>query len=114
MAKARTWQVWVTVLSWRDGDSFKGICDLGCRVFIGSVDSPVMFRTSIINAPELSTGKPGADATEFARQIAPPGLYAATSTGLDEYARPLLDLHLPDGRLFSDAMLSAGRAIRYR
>lgn len=111
---ARTWQVWVTVISWRDGDSFKGVCDLGCRVFIGSTASPVMFRTSVINAPELSTGKPGAAATEFARQIAPPGLYAATSTGLDEYARPLLDLHLPDGSLFSQRMLAGGHAVLYR
>ncbi len=106
--------MWVTVISWHDGDSFRGVCDLGCRIYIGSTTSPIMFRTSIINAPELSVGKPGVDATEYARKIAPPGLYAATSTGLDEYARPLLDLHLPDGRLFSDAMLAAGMAVVYR
>lgn len=110
----KTWEVWATVLTWRDGDSFKGVCDLGCRIYIGSTTSPIMFRTSIINAPELSTGQPGADATAYARQIAPPGLYKATSTGLDEYARPLLDLHLPNGRLFSDEMLESGHAVRYR
>jgi endonuclease YncB( thermonuclease family) len=110
----RTWQGWVTVLDWRDGDSFHGWYDAGNRIYIGSATHPIMFRTSIINAPELSTGKPGADATAYARRLVPPGDYAATSTGLDEYARPLLDIHLPDGRLFSDAMLAAGQAVLYR
>lgn len=111
---ARTWQVWVSVYDWHDGDSFHGCCDLSCRVYIGSAAHPVMFRTAIINAPEVATGKPGADATAYAWQLVPPGDYPATSTGLDEYGRPLLDIHLPDGRLFSDAMLAAGMAVRYR
>lgn len=111
---AKQWQVWVTVFDFHDGDSFKGVCDLGCRVYIGSVAHPVMFRCAIINAPELNTGKPGADATAYARSLVPPGEYPAISTGLDEYARPLLDIRLPDGRLFSDAMLSAGHAVLYR
>lgn len=110
---ARTWQGWATVLDWHDGDSFHGWYDLGCRVYMGSPAHPLMFRCSIINAPELKTGKPGADATAYARMLAPPGEYPATSTGLDEYARPLLDLHLPDGSLFSQRMLDAGMAVRY-
>lgn len=111
---ARQWQIWVTVIDWWDGDSAHCVADLGCRVYIGSEKNPVMLRSGIINAPELSTGAAGIAARDYATSIAPPGLYPATSTGLDNYGRPLVDLHLSDGRLFSTAMLAAGQAVLYR
>lgn len=111
---AKQFQVWAHIDHWIDGDTFSGWTDLSCRIYLGTCDHPIRFRCSIINAPELSTGQPGAEATTYARQIAPPGDYPATSTGLDTYGRPLLDLHLPDGRLFSAAMLSAGFAVPYK
>lgn len=114
MTVAKTWLIWVSVLDWHDGDSAHCVADLGCRIYIGSHEHPVMLRSGLINAPELSTGEPGAAATAYAQQIAPPGDYQATSTGLDEYGRPLIDLHLPDGRLFSEAMLAAGQAVSFR
>ena len=110
---ARTWQVWAHIDHWIDGDTFSGWTDLGCRIYLGTCDHPIRFRCARINAPELNTGQPGTEATAYARQLAPPGDYPATSTGLDEYGRPLLDLHLPDGRLFSDAMLTADHARPY-
>ena len=111
---SRQWQIWVTVLDWWDGDSAHCVADLGCRVFIGSREHPVMLRSGRINTPELSTGKPGRDARDYANTIAPPGEYPAVSTGLDNYGRPLIDLVLRDGRLFSEAMLAAKQAVLYR
>jgi endonuclease YncB( thermonuclease family) len=111
---ARTWQVWAHVQSWHDGDTWLGYVDLGAHVYLGTNDRPIRFRCAKIQAPELSTGKPGADATEVARALVPAGDYPATSFGLDNYGRPLVDLHLSDGRLFSDAMLAARQAVAYR
>ncbi len=113
MTAARTWQIWVTVFDWHDGDSAHCMADLGCHVYIGSQAHPVLLRSAKINSPELSTGKPGADATKYATKIAPPGEYPAISTGLDNYGRPLIDLVLKDGRLFSEAMLAATQAAKY-
>lgn len=109
----RTWQVWVHVQEWIDGDTLRGYCDLGAHVYLGTNDRPIRFRCAIINAPEVSTGKAGLASTAYAWSIAPPGDYAATSLGLDNYGRPLVDLHLPDGRMFSEAMLAAGQAVVY-
>lgn len=111
---AKQWQIWVTVLDWHDGDSAHCIADLGCRVYIGSRDNPVMLRSGRIQAPELSTGKAGLASLAYAWSIAPPGEYAAISTGLDNYGRPLIDLRLEDGSLFSDRMLAAAMAVSYR
>lgn len=111
---ARTWQVWAHVQEWIDGDTWKGYVDLGCHVYLGTSDRPIRFRCSLINAPEKSAGAAGAESTAYARSLVPPGDYPATSTGLDNYGRPLVDLHLPDGRLFSRAMLDAGFAVLYR
>jgi endonuclease YncB( thermonuclease family) len=111
---AKTWQIWVTVYDWHDGDSAHCSADLGCRVYIGSQAHPALLRCALINAPELSTGAPGQAATAYATHIAPPGEYPALSTGLDNYGRPLIDLVLPNGRMFSDEMLESGHAVRYR
>jgi endonuclease YncB( thermonuclease family) len=111
---ARHWGIWVKVIKWHDGDSAYCVADLGCHVFIGSTEHPVMLRSAFINSPELSTGKPGTDARDYAATIAPPGDYAATSTGLDNYGRPIIDLMLKDGRTFAAAMLASGHAVAYR
>lgn len=110
---ARTWQVWAHIDHWIDGDTFSGWTDLGCHIYLGTWEHPIRFRCALINAPELSTGAPGAAATTYARSLAPAGDYPATSTGLDNYGRPLLDIRLPDGSLFSERMLQSGHAVRY-
>lgn len=109
----KQFQLWVTVVSWHDGDTCLGVCDLSCHTFLGRLDKPIRFRCALINAPELATPE-GPAARDFAATLAPPGEYPCTSTGLDNYGRPLLDLHLPDGRLFSAAMLTSGHAVLYR
>ena len=110
---AREFRLWVTVLAWVDGDTFHGIIDQGFHTFAGSVADPIRIRCAKINAPELSTpGGPAAKA--LAEKLAPPGVYACTSYRPDKYGRPLLDLHLTGGRLFSDAMLTLGAAVEMR
>ena len=109
---AKTFQLWVTVLRWIDGDTFVGILDQGRYIFYGTEAKPRRFRCSIIDAPELPT-EAGVVAAEYARSIAPPGEYACISTGLDEYGRPLLDLRTERG-LFSDVMLGSGHAVPYK
>lgn len=103
-------QLWVEVFDWYDGDTCHASVDLSCHVYLGTRDHPVRIRCAHINAPELST-KEGPAAKKYAQQLAPAGRYPCISTGLDNYGRPLLDLELPDGRLFSQAMLDAGQAV---
>jgi endonuclease YncB( thermonuclease family) len=109
---AKQFQLWVQLVNWRDGDSFKGVLDQGCFVYRGRLDKPIMYRCSLIDAPELPTPE-GLAALEFARSIAPIGEYAAVSTGLDQYGRPLLDLITGSG-LFSTLMLASGHAVKYK
>lgn len=110
---AKTFQLWVTVVSWHDGDTFYGVLDHGCRIYTGSKDKPPRFRCGRINAPELDTPE-GPVARDYAAKIAPPGEYACVSTGIDTYGRPLLELLLPDGRLFTEVMLAAKFAAPYK
>jgi endonuclease YncB( thermonuclease family) len=108
----KQFQLWVQLVRWVDGDTFTGVCDLSCRIYLGRLDKPIRFRAALIDAPELPTPE-GLAALEYAKSIAPPGEFAAISTGLDEYARPLLDLLTERGR-FSDVMLGSGHAQLYR
>jgi endonuclease YncB( thermonuclease family) len=109
---AKFFQLWVTLVDWRDGDSFHGVLDQGCFVYRGRLDKPIMYRCALIDTPELPTPE-GVAALEYARRIVPPGEYPCISTGLDEYGRPLLDLITHEGR-YSDIMLGTGHAKRYR
>jgi endonuclease YncB( thermonuclease family) len=102
----------VQLVDWRDADSFHGVLDQGCFVYRGRLDKPIMYRCSLIDAPELPTPE-GFAALDYARSLCPPGEYAAISTGLDEYGRPLLDLLTDHGR-YSDVMLGSGHAQKYR
>jgi endonuclease YncB( thermonuclease family) len=109
----KRFQLWTTVMSWYDGDTYRGVLDQGLSHYYGRESKPKRMRCSIIQAPESETAD-GPSATEYAVMLAPPGDYACWSTGLDDYGRPLIDLILPDGRLFSKTMLDAGKAVRYR
>lgn len=109
---AKTFQLWVQLARWIDGDTFVGVCDLSCHTYLGRLDKPARFRCALIDAPELPTAE-GLAALEFARSIAPVGEYACISTGLDEYGRPLLDLITGSG-LLSKLMLASGHAVKYR
>jgi endonuclease YncB( thermonuclease family) len=109
---AKTFQLWVQLVRWVDGDTFAGVLDHGVRLYSGRLDKPIRFRCSLIDAPELPTAE-GLAALEYARSIAPIGEYACISTGLDEYGRPLLDLLTGSG-LFSTLMLASKHAVAYK
>jgi endonuclease YncB( thermonuclease family) len=113
----KVFQLWVQLVDWHDGDSFKAVLDCSNRIYLGRLDKPIMYRCAIINAPELKVdgvdNPAGYAALDYARSIAPPGEYACLSTGLDEFGRPLLDLFTDHGH-FSDVMLGSGHAQLYR
>lgn len=117
----KTYQEWVAVTSWYDGDTFYGVLDLGNRIFLGGglavADGHVEVKTirqrcALIQAAEEKTPG-GPTARDYAAQLAPPGLYpCVTYKAPEEYGRPLIDLILPAGR-FSDLMLAAKMAVPY-
>jgi endonuclease YncB( thermonuclease family) len=109
---AKVFQLYVQLIDWRDADSFHGILDCSNRIYLGRLDKPIMYRCSLIDAPELPTPA-GYAALDYARSLCPPGEYQCISTGLDEYARPLLDLLTDRGR-FSDVMLGSGHCVPYK
>lgn len=115
-AAAKTFQLWVTVVRWIDGDSFTGYLDQAYYTYKGREAKPISFRCAKINAPEKKGDTLGAglEATAHARELVPLGDYPCQASKPDEYGRPLVDLILPDGRLFSDAMLAAGHAVVYK
>lgn len=131
----KSFQVWAAVDSWHDGDTFFGVVDQGYGEFRarrlilpdGGPPQlvPMRVRCALIDAPELKVnGQPnpaGADALAYAVVLAPRGLYPCVtyrateaSEDSDNFGRPLIDLILPDGRRFSEAMLNAGHAVPYR
>jgi endonuclease YncB( thermonuclease family) len=124
----KTFGLWVAVCGWHDGDTFYGVLDQGFNTVRAggmlvntTVDGgvakvtlePIRHRIYGINAPELKAGALGRDATVAAQQFAPPGIYAATSYHPDDFGRPIVDLVLPDGGLFSQRMLAGGFAVPY-
>lgn len=113
-APARRFMLWVSLLRWHDGDTFMAVVDQGFWTYRGRVDKPIRVRCALIQAPELGTTE-GPAALAFANSLAPPGEYPVWSykPDPDNYGRPILDLILPDTRLFSAAMLAAGHAVRY-
>jgi endonuclease YncB( thermonuclease family) len=109
-----TLELRVKVIRIIDGDTFTGVITQGFDGFRGSDDHPVKVRCALINAPEMKTGA-GPAAKAYAETLLAVGNeYPCTSYKPDEYGRYLLDIHLPDGRLFSAAMLAAGQAVLYR
>ena len=121
----RTFGLWAAVVGWHDGDTFYGVIDQGFGMFRGASMVvvpgqpfvqllPTRIRAALIDSPELREGPPGVAATAAAMRLAPPGIYEATSYTPDEYGRPIVDLVLPGGRLFSAAMLEEGFAAPYR
>lgn len=109
---ARTYTLWTTILRWVDGDTYSGFISLGFHTYLGSVEDPIRIRCALIQAPELKAAG-GTSAKAHAEEIAPLGERQCVSYRPDEYGRPLVDLILPDGRLFSDVMLESGHAVPY-
>jgi endonuclease YncB( thermonuclease family) len=109
----KTFGLWVEVFDWYDGDTFHGVLDHGCRLYRGASGAPERFRCALIDAPELHDDG-GQAALSAAMLLAPPAKYPCVSTSLDTYGRPLLDLQLPNGWLFSAAMIHAGHAVPYK
>lgn len=108
----KTFQLWVQLVRWVDGDTLTGVLDCSNHIYLGRLDKPIRYRCSLIDAPELPTAE-GLAALAFAQSIAPIGEYACLSTGLDEFGRPLLDLITGSG-LFSTLMLGSKHAIPYK
>lgn len=111
----KTFELWATVVAWHDGDTAYGWLDQGYWTYRGAAGKPIRMRCALIAAPELDEDG-GIDAREYAKQLAPPGEYPcrAYKPDPDSFGRPLVDLMLPDGRLFSAAMLESGHASVYR
>lgn len=114
MTAPKTFQMWVTVIRWVDGDTFTGVLDQGYGSYRGRTQDPIRFRCAIINAPETSTPQ-GPAATAYANSIAPPGEYPCITSKPDEFGRLLVDLIVNgQGGLFSDLMLTTGHAVPYQ
>lgn len=119
----KVFSLYATIIRYHDGDTFYGVIDQGFYAYMGAPWKPVSCRIFGIDTPELRVnGQPnpaGLAALDYARLLAPegydyrvvsykpPGLGAGFAIG----ARPVLDLYLPDGSLFRQAMLSAGHAL---
>jgi endonuclease YncB( thermonuclease family) len=116
----KTFQLWVSVIDWHDGDTWHGVVDQALWTYRGRDSKPVRCRAALIQAPELVVAgrldERGLAARDFAATLAPPGDYPCWSYRPDpeNYGRPLLDMILPDGRLFSAAMIAAGYAVPYK
>jgi endonuclease YncB( thermonuclease family) len=127
-----TFKVRVALVRWHDGDTFFGVLDQGRGIFHAAgmhlvhhegedptVEVEVLrHRCAKIQAPELVAAKQvspaGAAATKYARELAPPGIYEClTYKADDNFDRPLIELILSEGLMFSDVMLAAGHAIPY-
>lgn len=112
----------MALASWYDGDTFRGCVDQGIGIFRGNglsvLDGTVILdtircRCALIQAPELKDAG-GPAALAYAARIAPPGVYPCwTYKADDTFDRPMIDLILPSG-LFSQLMMEAGHAVRYR
>lgn len=112
------------LIDWHDGDTVHGVLDLGDGLTWGSsisivgvglpglqdhmiVIKPQRFRIAGLMAPELK--EPGGmDARNKAATLVGWGLWPIRRYGLDKWRRPLIDIELKSGRLFSEAMLEVG------
>ena len=112
----KTFQLWVSVHRWVDGDTFTGVLDQGYYSYRGRETKPVTMRCALIDTPETKrdTLAAGIAATQYAQALVPLGDYPCQAFKPDQYGRPLVDLILPDGRLFSEAMITAGHAVLYK
>lgn len=119
----KTFGLWAAVWRWHDGDTFLGVLDHGLGWFQGAglkiefdsiVIEPIRHRCWGIDCPELKADRrpnpAGIAARVRAETLVPPGLYPAMSYKPDDFGRPLVDLVLPDGRLFSEVMIEDGFA----
>ena len=99
-----------TIAEWHDGDTCRMVIDLGFGLAMH-----LSCRCYGINAPELSSGKPGADATAAARALAPEGSQVTVlSHNWDKYGgRFLGEIRLAGGRSFAEEMISGGHARPY-
>jgi endonuclease YncB( thermonuclease family) len=131
----------IAVLGFYDADTVYAVLDQGVGIFrAGGMDveslhsanahdgyavtlKAIRHRCALIQAPEkYPPGKRSGPVTPeylaslaYAQSLVTPGVYECTTYKADDtFDRPLVDLHLPDGSLFSDRMLVAGMAVQYR
>lgn len=125
-----TFQERVAVSRWHDGDTFYGVLDQGVGIFRGGglhidpvsgevIVETIRMRCALIQAPELTVdGKMnprGQDALNYAKFLIIPGVYSCVTYKADDvFDRPLVDVMLPNGNLFSTEMLNAGHAVPYK
>jgi endonuclease YncB( thermonuclease family) len=111
---ARTFQLWAEVYRWIDGDTFTGVIDQGFHTFRGSSREPQSIRCALINTPEMNIPS-GLSARVYAETLVPVGsVLACISYKPDNYGRPLIDLILPSGEMYSQHMLKAAHAVPYK
>lgn len=110
----KTFWLWTFVVDWVDGDTWHGIVDHGSRIYRGSESKPIRCRAALIQAPEMHWPD-GPAAKAYASLIAPIGWYPCESLKPEDdgFGRPLLDIRLADGRMFSSAMVTDGYAKWY-
>ena len=87
----------------KDGDTI---------VVLYKKDIQVNIRINGIDAPELKQPY-GMDAERYAKSLVYDKAVTVRDTGMDRYGRTMAWITLPDGRDFSEAMLSAGYAWHY-
>lgn len=115
---ARAYRGYATVISFIDGDTFRGVLDQGLDTHVGNPNNrPPRFRCAIIDTPETKgeARAAGLESLLYAQRLFPMGEYECWYYKRDEYGRPLVDLiHPGSGRQFSDLMLAAGMAVPYK
>lgn len=98
--------------AWHDGDTFNALVSAGRHDY-----AITHIRCAGYNAPELKTGQPGTDATEYARSLVETGQivyldsiqFIATDEE-DDFGRMLAVVTLPDGRDLATWMIQTGHA----
>jgi endonuclease YncB( thermonuclease family) len=116
----KVFTLYVTLIEWIDGDTFRGTVDQAFWTYHGRESKPIRCRCALIAAPELRYPG-GPEALEAAKRLAPPGEYQCISykPDPDNVGRPLLDLVLPGAVvgpaiMFSAVMVAAGHAGWYK
>lgn len=110
------WLFTATIIDCVDGDTFDVTIDLGFGISIKE-----RVRVAGLNTPETRTRdldekRRGAEAKARAMQLLPVGstVKAETiKTGTEKFGRYLAVIHLPDGRIYSEVMISEGHGVEY-
>lgn len=107
MSVGRIWEVYATVTSVYDGDTFHADLDLGWKVW--HLDQRV--RIQNISAPEYHAAEGMESKATLMTYLAPGDIVKLHSTKLDQYGRTLALVTLSDGRDVGELMIAEGAAV---